>query len=48
VREASVEVETIPGQVVQALVCGAVVQVFLLARSVPADAWGERGPEGPS
>jgi len=48
VREASVEVETTPGQVVQALACGTVVQVFRLARSVPADAWGERGPEGPS
>ena len=48
VREASVEVETTPGEVVQALGCGAVVQVFLLARSVPADAWGERGPEDPS
>lgn len=48
VREASVEVETTPGEVVQALGCGTVVQVFLLARSVPADAWGERGPEDPS
>ena len=48
VREASVEVETTRGEVVQALGCGAVVQVFLLARSVPADAWGERGPEDPS
>ena len=48
VREASVEVETTPGEVVQALAWGAVVQVFLLARSVPADAWGERGPENAS
>ena len=48
VREASVDVEATPGQVVQALASGAVVQVFVLARSVPADAWSERGPEGPS
>ncbi len=48
VREASVEVETTPGAVVQALSTGAVVQVFLLARSVPADAWSESGSDLPS
>jgi uncharacterized protein YbcI len=48
VREASVEVETTAGAVVQTLASGAVVQVFLLARSVPADAWSERGPDDPS
>lgn len=45
VREASVEVETTTGAVVQSLDTGAVVQVFLLARSVPADAWSERVPD---
>jgi uncharacterized protein YbcI len=48
VREASVEVETTPGAVVQALKTGAVVQVFLLARGVPADAWSENGQGDPS
>ena len=45
VREASVEVETTGGAVVQSLGTGAVVQVFLLARSVPAEAWSERGTD---
>jgi uncharacterized protein YbcI len=45
VREATVEVETAPGAVVKALTTGAVVQVFLLAGSVPADAWSGSGPE---
>ncbi len=48
VREASVEVEATTGAVVQTLACGAVVQVFLLAHRVPADAWSERGPDDPS
>ena len=48
VREASVDVEATPGQVVQALAGGTVVQVFLLARSVPADTWSEHGSEVPS
>jgi len=48
VREASVEVETTTGAVVQSLDTGAVVQVFLLARSVPADAWSERGSDNVS
>ena len=48
VREATVEVETTAGAVVQTLTSGAVVQVFLLARSVAADAWSERGSDDPS
>src|SRR5262249_40293993 len=39
VREASAEVETITGAVMQLFATGTVVQVFLLARKVPADAW---------
>jgi hypothetical protein len=34
--------------VVQALPTGAVVQVFMLACRVPADAWSESGPDNPS
>jgi uncharacterized protein YbcI len=37
VREATVEVETATGTVVQAFTSGTLVQVFLLARGVPAD-----------
>ena len=48
VREASVEVEATPGAVMQTLASGAVVQVFLLARSVPAEAWNEREANDPS
>ena len=48
VREATVEVEKTTGAVVQALPTGAVVQVFMLARSVPAEAWNESGPDNPS
>ena len=39
VREASAEVETSTGAVVQAFTTGAVVQVFLLAGSAPTDVW---------
>jgi uncharacterized protein YbcI len=39
VREANAEIETITGAVTQMFASGTVVQVFLLARSVPADAW---------
>jgi uncharacterized protein YbcI len=48
VREATVQVEKTTGAVVQALPTGAVVQVFMLARSVPADVWSESGPDDPS
>jgi uncharacterized protein YbcI len=39
VREATAEVETSSGTVVQAFTTGTVVQVFLLARDVPTDSW---------
>ena len=48
VREASAEVETIPGAVMQMFTTGTVVQVFLLARNVPAAAWSGGGAGGPS
>ena len=44
VREAAAEVETATGAVVQAFATGTMVQVFLLAHSVPADTWNRRGP----
>jgi uncharacterized protein YbcI len=52
VREATAEVEATTGTVVKAFTTGTVVQVFLLADSVPTDAWSgdgsvlnhERGP----
>jgi uncharacterized protein YbcI len=44
VREASTEVETINGAVMQVFATGTVVQVFLLARSIPADTWTGSGP----
>jgi uncharacterized protein YbcI len=44
VREASAQVETITGAVMQLFASGTVVQVFLLARSVPADTWSGSVP----
>ncbi len=44
VREASAEVETTTGAVMQLFITGTVVQVFLLAGSVPADTWRGSGP----
>jgi uncharacterized protein YbcI len=46
VREATAEVETTTGTVVQVFTTGTMVQVFLLARGVPADAWSRSGPNG--
>ena len=43
VREATAEVETSDGTVVGVFTSGTVVQVFLLADSVPADAWSGSG-----
>jgi uncharacterized protein YbcI len=45
VREATAEVETTSGTVVQVFTTGTTVQVFLLARSVPADTWNGSGPD---
>jgi len=43
VREAATEVEPTTGTLVKAFTTGTVVQVFLLARSVPTDTWSEGG-----
>ena len=43
VREASAEVETATGAVMQMFTTGTVVQVFLLSRSVPDDTWSGSG-----
>jgi uncharacterized protein YbcI len=43
VREATAEVETATGTVVQVFTSGTTVQVFLLADNVPADSWS--GPK---
>jgi len=48
VREAAAEIETTSGTVVHAFTTGTMVQVFLLAHGVPADAWRGRGPRDPS
>ena len=44
VREAAAEVETTSGTVVHAFTTGTMVQVFLLAHAVPADAWNGCDP----
>ena len=43
VREASAEVETTTGAVVQVFTTGTMVQVFLLAQDVPTDSWSGNG-----
>ena len=43
VREATVEVETETGTVVQVFTSGTTVQVYLLAHRVPADTWSGNG-----
>jgi uncharacterized protein YbcI len=43
VREATAEVETSTGTVVQAFTTGTMVQVFLLAGGVPAGSWSGNG-----
>lgn len=45
-RDATAEVETTTGTVVQLFKTGTVVQVFQLAESVPADAWSGVSPVG--
>jgi uncharacterized protein YbcI len=45
VREATAQVETATGAVMQLFAPGTVVQVFLLARRVPADTWSGSGPD---
>ncbi len=46
VREATAEVESGTGTVVKVFTSGTVVQVFLLAQSVPPDSWSGSGREG--
>jgi uncharacterized protein YbcI len=48
VREASAQVETSTGTVVQVFTTGTMVQVFLLARDIPADTWSGSTPAVPS
>jgi uncharacterized protein YbcI len=48
VREATAEVEMTTGAVMQLFATGTVVQVFLLARSVPGETWSGSGPSNPS
>ena len=43
VREATTEVETTTGTVVQIFTTGTMVQVFSLAKGVPADSWSGNG-----
>ena len=44
VREATAEVEPITGTVLKVFTTGTMVQVYLLAHSVSADAWNGSGP----
>jgi len=48
VSEATAEVEATTGTVVKAFTNGTVVQVFLLAHSVPTDTWSGNGSRDPS
>jgi uncharacterized protein YbcI len=43
VREATAEIETTTGTVVQVFTTGTMVQVFLLAKGVPASSWSGNG-----
>ena len=47
VRESAAEVEPSTGTVVQVFTSGTMVQVFLLAHSLPAGAWNGTGPRNP-
>lgn len=46
VREATIEVETATGTVIKAFTSGTVVQVFLLANSLPTESWSGSGSDG--
>jgi uncharacterized protein YbcI len=48
VREATVEVETATGTMMQVFTTGTMVQVFMLAQGVPADSWSDTGSTVPS
>jgi uncharacterized protein YbcI len=45
VREATAEVETTTGTVVQVFTSGTMVQVFLLAKGVPSGSWSGNGSD---
>jgi uncharacterized protein YbcI len=45
VREATAEVETTTGTVVQVFTSGTMVQVFLLAKGVPSESWSGNGSD---
>ena len=47
VRQATAEIETDTGTVVQVFTTGTMVQVFLLAQRVPTDAWSGSGSGDP-
>ncbi|HWY88054.1 MAG TPA: Na-translocating system protein MpsC family protein [Gemmataceae bacterium] len=47
VREATAEVESATGTIVQAFTSGTVVQVFLLAGNVPGESWSGSVPNNP-
>ncbi len=47
VREAAAEIEPRTGAVVAVFTAGTTVQVYLLARSIPAETWNARGPSAP-
>ena len=46
-REAAAEVETSTGTVVAVFTTGTIVQVYLLANSIPEDTWNAGGTDGP-
>ena len=48
VREASAELETMTGAVMEVFATGTLVQVFLLAGNVPADTWSGSGRDDQS
>ena len=48
VREATAEVETAAGTMMQVFTTGTMVQVFMLAQGVPADSWSGNGSTVPS
>ena len=45
VREAAAEIEPTTGTIVHAFTTGTVVQLFLLARDVPAETWSSNGSQ---
>lgn len=45
VREATAEIETTTGAIVQVFTTGTVVQVFLLAQDIPEDRWNAPVPD---